>query len=91
MRADFYGRCAKHRAFASLLASDQILVGPMNAEELRSAIVRPAEHAGLRVEEELVEVLVADTLDQPGALPLLSTALLELWTRRRDRTLSLDE
>ena len=38
-----------------------------------------------------MDVLVADTLDQPGALPLLSTALLELWTRRRDRTLSLEE
>ncbi len=91
MRADFYGRCAKHRAFASLLASDQILVGPMDAEELRRAIALPAEHAGLRAERELVDVLVADTLDQPGALPLLSTALLELWTRRRDRTLSLEE
>jgi DNA-binding SARP family transcriptional activator/WD40 repeat protein len=91
MRADFYGRCAKHRAFASLLASDQILVGPMDAEELHRAIVRPAEHAGLSVEEELVDALVADTLDQPGALPLLSTALLELWTRRRVRTLSLEE
>jgi len=91
MRADFYGRCAKHRAFASLLASDQILVGPMDEEELRRAIVLPAEHAGLSTEDALVDVLVADTLDQPGALPLLSTALLELWTRRQDRTLSLDE
>jgi WD40 repeat protein len=91
MRADFYGRCAKHRAFASLLASDQILVGPMDAKELHSAIARPAERAGLQAEDELVDALVADTLDQPGALPLLSTALLELWTRRRDRTLSLEE
>ena len=91
MRADFYGRCATHRAFASLLASDQILVGPMDAEELRRAIVRPARHVGLSVEEELVEVLVADTLDQPGALPLLSTALLELWTKRRSHMLSLEE
>ncbi|MDP9184868.1 MAG: winged helix-turn-helix domain-containing protein, partial [Actinomycetota bacterium] len=91
MRADFYGRCAKHRPFASLLASDQILVGPMDADELRSAIVRPAENAGLTVDEKLVDVLVADTVDQPGALPLLSTALLELWTRRQGRTLSLDE
>src|SRR5204863_195712 len=61
------------------------------AKELRSAIVRPAERAGLNVEGKLVDVLVADTVDQPGALPLLSTALLELWTRRRDRDLSLDE
>src|SRR5262249_6255508 len=37
MRADFYGRCAQHRALASLLASDQILVGPMDEEELQRA------------------------------------------------------
>jgi WD40 repeat protein/DNA-binding SARP family transcriptional activator len=89
MRADFYGRCAEHRALASLLASDQILVGPMDEEELRRAIEFPAERAGLTVEEELVDSLVSDTAGQPGGLPLLSTALLELWTRRRDRTLHL--
>jgi DNA-binding SARP family transcriptional activator/WD40 repeat protein len=91
MRADFYGRCAGHRALASLLASDQTLVGPMDEEELRRAIELPAERAGLTVEERLVDSLVSDTAGQPGGLPLLSTALLELWTRRRDRTLHLDD
>src|SRR5262249_56433954 len=91
MRADFYGRCAGHRALASLLASAQILVGPMDREELRRAIELPAQRAGLTVQEELVESLVSDTAGQPGGLPLLSTALLELWTRRRDRTLRLED
>src|SRR6266480_2923374 len=91
MRADFYGRCAEHRALASLLVSDQILVGPMDADELRRAIELPAQRADLTVEEELVDSLVSDTVGQPGGLPLLSTALLELWTRRRDRTLHLND
>jgi WD40 repeat protein/DNA-binding SARP family transcriptional activator len=91
MRADFYGRCAKHRALASLLASHQILVGPMDAEELHRAIALPAQRAGLDVDEKLADALVADTLDQPGGLPLLSTALLELWTRRRGRLLSFGD
>src|SRR5262249_27855051 len=78
MRADFYGRCAGHRALASLLASDQILVGPMDREELRRAIELPAQRAGLTVQEELADSLVSDTAGQPGGLPLLSTALLEL-------------
>jgi DNA-binding SARP family transcriptional activator/WD40 repeat protein len=91
MRADFYGRCAEHRGLASLLASDQILVGPMDREELRRAIELPAQRAGLTVEEKLGDSLVSDTVGQPGGLPLLSTALLELWTRRRDRTLRLDD
>jgi DNA-binding SARP family transcriptional activator/WD40 repeat protein len=91
MRADFYGRCADHRPLASLLAADQILLGPMDAAELRLAIERPADRVGLAVEPELSEALIADTAGQPGALPLLSTALLELWTRRRDGSLHLDD
>jgi len=91
MRADFYGRCAEHRALASLLASDQILVGPMDAEGLRRAIELPAQRTGLTVEDGLVDALVSDTAGQPGGLPLLSTALLELWSHRRDRTLRLDD
>jgi DNA-binding SARP family transcriptional activator/WD40 repeat protein len=90
MRADLYGRCASHRPLASLLASHQILVGPMDGSELRRAIERPAERAGLEVERELTDALLRDTVGRPGALPLLSTALLELWTRRRDGTLTLD-
>jgi WD40 repeat protein len=91
MRADFYGRCAEHRGLASLMASHQILVGPMDADELRRAIELPAQRADLTVEEQLTEALVSDTVGQPGGLPLLSTALLELWTHRRDRTLHLDD
>src|SRR5262245_30371344 len=91
MRADFYGRCAEHRALATLIAANQILVGPMDAEELRRAIGSPAARAGLTVEESLVDALVSDTAGQPGALPLLSTALLELWTRRLDGTLRLED
>ena len=30
----------------------------------------------------LVDELVGEVLGEPGALPLLSTALLELWERR---------
>jgi WD40 repeat protein/DNA-binding SARP family transcriptional activator len=91
MRADFYGRCAEHRALASLLASHQILVGPMDEGELRRAIELPAQRAALTVDEKLTDALVSDTVGQPGGLPLLSTALLELWTRRRDRALHLDD
>jgi WD40 repeat protein len=91
MRADFYGRCAEHRGLASLLASHQILVGSMDADELRRAIELPAQRADLILEEELVVSLVSDTVGQPGGLPLLSTALLELWTHRRDRTLRSDD
>jgi WD40 repeat protein/DNA-binding SARP family transcriptional activator len=87
IRADYYGRCAAYPELASLLAANHVLIRSMRPDELRRAIELPAQRAGLRVEPELTDALVADTEDQPGALPLLSTALLELWQRRRGRRL----
>ena len=45
----------------------------MRRDELRRAIELPARRAGLRVEPELVDALIADVEGEPGALPLLST------------------
>jgi WD40 repeat protein/DNA-binding SARP family transcriptional activator len=89
VRADYYGHCAADRGLAELLTADQVLVGPMTTEELRRAIVRPAERAGLRLEAGLAEQLLADVAGEAGGLPLLSTALLECWQRRQGRTLTL--
>ena len=87
LRADFYGRCAAHPALSRLLAANHVLVGAMRQSELQRAIVGPAQRVGLHVEPELVDALVKDTENEPGALPLLSTALLELWRRRDGRRL----
>jgi class 3 adenylate cyclase/WD40 repeat protein len=87
VRADYYGRCAENPALASLLGSNHILVGSMSPEEYRRAIEQPAIRAGLRVEPALTDALVAEVVGEPGGLPLLSTALLELWERRDGRTL----
>ena len=60
-------------------------------DELRRAIELPARRAGLLVERELVDALVADVEGQPGALPLVSSALLELWQRRDGGALRLSD
>ena len=77
LRADFYGRFAAHPGLAELLGANHVLVGPMQASELRRAIELPAGRVGLRVEPELSDALVGDVEGEPGALPLLSTSLLE--------------
>src|SRR4051812_7469362 len=82
VRADYYARCAPYPALARLLAANHVLVGPLQRAELRRAIELPSERAGLRVEPELIDRLLADVELEPGALPLLSTALFELWERR---------
>lgn len=89
IRADFYGHCASHPELSRALGINHVLVGPMHREELRRAIELPARRAGLAVEPALVDALVADVADEPGGLPLLSTALLELWDRRDEDGLTL--
>jgi WD40 repeat protein/tRNA A-37 threonylcarbamoyl transferase component Bud32 len=89
LRADFYGRFAAYPGLAELLGANHALVGPMQASELRRAVELPAGRVGLRVEPELTDALVDDVEGEPGALPLLSTALLELWQKRGDETLTL--
>ena len=87
IRADQYERCAAYPALSGLLAANHVLVTPMQREELRDVVERPAQRVGLVVEPGLTDALVADVEGEPGALPLLSTALLELWQQRDGRRL----
>ncbi|PZG48846.1 hypothetical protein C1I98_12410, partial [Spongiactinospora gelatinilytica] len=47
LRADFYAHCARHGVLVEALQDGQVLVGPMNAGELREVVTRPAAVAGL--------------------------------------------
>ncbi len=89
VRADQYGHGAAYPALARQLAADHVLVGPITSAEVTAIVEQPAHHVGLRVEPELTEALMRDAGEEPGALPLLSTALLELWQAREDGRLTL--
>lgn len=89
LRADFYAQCGQYPALREALASQQAFIGPMNAEELRRAIEAPALQGGWQFEPGLVDLMLRDTGEEPGALPLLSHALLETWHRRRGRAMAL--
>jgi WD40 repeat protein len=68
----------------------------MTIDELRHAIEEPARRGGWEFEGGLVEVMLQDLSThgshepEPGALPLLSHALLATWERRRGRVLTLE-
>ncbi|MFJ9647625.1 hypothetical protein [Streptomyces sp. NPDC101206] len=89
VRADFYGRCAEQRRLADALREAHVLLGPMTAAEMREAIVGPATVDGLIVERALTARIIGEAAGEPGALPLMSHALLETWRRRKGRTLTV--
>jgi WD40 repeat protein len=91
LRADFYGRCAAYPDLAAAVSDRQSLVGPMTGEELRSAIERPAYLAGCELEGGLADLLLNEVESQPGSLPLLEHALLQIWDRKEGgRRLTID-
>jgi basic membrane lipoprotein Med (substrate-binding protein (PBP1-ABC) superfamily)/DNA-binding SARP family transcriptional activator len=90
LRADAYDRPLLHAGFAPVFLAGVVNVVPMTAGEIEDAVLRPARAAGLEVEPGLLAELVADTVDRPGALPLLQHTLAELFDRRVDETLTLD-
>lgn len=89
LRADFYAHLAQYPELREAAAEHQEYIGPMTADELRRAIEEPARLGGWTFETGLVDLYLRDVGDEPGALPLLSHALLETWKRRRGRTLTL--
>jgi WD40 repeat protein len=89
-RADFYAHCTHHAPLVEAMRDAQVPVGPMSLDELRRAVVKPAQLAGLTVEGALLATLIAQAHGQAGVLPLLSHALLQTWRRRRGNTLTLD-
>lgn len=89
LRADFFGRLAQYVELADLVGPNHVLLGAMSPAELRRAIEGPAERTGLEVEPALVDALVDDVAGETGGLPLLSTALVDLWREREHGTLTL--
>jgi WD40 repeat protein len=81
LRADFMGQALKYRPFADALQDGSLILGPMNRDELRTAIEKPAKLQGAAFETGLVARLLDDVGEEPGNLPLLEFALSLLWER----------
>src|SRR5512138_3410165 len=89
LRADFYSQLAFHDRLRELVSQNQEFIGAMSRDELARAILLPAALGKWKVQEGLVDVILDDLGSEPGALPLLSHALLETWKRRRGRVLTV--
>lgn len=90
MRADFMERALGIAKLKDLLQDRDYKLGPMDVDELREAIVRPAQKVGALLEKGLVHSILSDIEDQSGVLPLMQHALHELWLARKGIWLTME-
>ncbi|WP_188450390.1 nSTAND1 domain-containing NTPase [Knoellia flava] len=88
VRGDWFAGIAEHPALAALTRDATVLVGAPTRAEVRRMVEVPAAAAGLELEPGLAETVGDEAGDSSGLLPLLSTALLQLWERREGRRLT---
>lgn len=91
LRADYYGHLSISASFSRLFEDGTMIVGPISAEQMHRCIDLPARRYGLDISPGLVSRLITECVGQPGALPLLSTTLLELWEARRGSSITISD
>jgi uncharacterized protein YjbI with pentapeptide repeats len=82
LRSAFLDQALVYAPFCDALQRNIELVGPMNPNELRTVIEKPADLQGVTFEDGLVDRILDDVRDEPGNLPLLEFALTALWEQQ---------
>jgi len=92
LRADFYGRAIGEATLARLLRRDggTFPLDPPSMSALHEMIVRPAEAAGVELEEGLAQRLLDEAGAGPGAMALIAFTLNQLYERAPDRHLNIE-
>jgi len=91
MRTDFLDSVSAYPSLNSTTEGHLRLLDKMDDHQLKLAIAQPAAQHGVVFEADLVEEIIDDLCDQPGALPLLQYSLDLLWHRENleDRILHI--
>jgi len=91
LRADFYDRPMRYPQLYQLIQSHQVPVLPMELDDLRMVIEKPAQLHDVQMtfEGNLVGDLLFEMRGQAGALPLLEFTLDQLFQRRDRHRLTL--
>ncbi|MUG92027.1 AAA family ATPase [Scytonema sp. UIC 10036] len=85
LRADFLRNSLDYQPFGEALQRyAPLLLTPMNSEELRDAIKKPAAKMKVELESGLTSRLINDLGNQLGRLPMLEFALTQLWSKQKN-------
>jgi WD40 repeat protein len=79
LRSDFIPACADYPQLNELINRQFYQIGAMTPRESGTAIVLPALEVGVKIDPELVAHVTADMKGEPGALPLMSFVLRDLF------------
>jgi hypothetical protein len=91
VRADFLPQLAAEPPLAALLQAGTFVLGLPGPAALLDMIRKPAERAGLDLEEGLANEMLRDAGGDPGALPLVAFCLEELYQQTApEHRLTLD-
>ncbi|MGD2059697.1 MAG: BTAD domain-containing putative transcriptional regulator [Acidimicrobiia bacterium] len=90
LRADFLDRPLAFSELSDLFDQRMVTVGSPSEDELREAIIGPANSVGVEVDRGMTERIVNEVHDRPGALPLLQHTLSELFIGRESDLLEVD-
>lgn len=82
MRIDFENYIAQLEHFLRLYTEARVVITPLTATELRTAIIGPAKLVNLQFTDNVADLLVQDILGEPAALPLLQFTLSKMWNMR---------
>jgi WD40 repeat protein len=88
LRADFYGHLLRYGSLVEALKIGQVNVPPLGPAELQTAIETPARLVGLDFEPGLVELITREAGQVDYSLPLLESALTQLWEKRDEGRLT---
>lgn len=87
LRADFLDQPLSYSEFGELLRGRLITLRTPTVDELADAVREPAATVGVTIEPDVVHRVISEVHDQPGALPLLQHAVVELFEARTSDTI----
>lgn len=86
LRSEFIARLEESEAVLPLLNTGcNYHLGPVSPRVLQEMIERPADATGYQFEPRLVDNILSEASQEPGALPLVAYALKQLFDRRQER------